>query len=144
MTGTIQSAWPEYQGQNIYDVQKQLEANGVKAFISDGTTALPTSTSTDGDDSVCLDDVWLYPGSGDLVLGIPARGPRHADRVNIGWPELVGTPFQKAAKFITAEQLGVKVVYGPEGFGRTKDYRLDRVFLDVGKDGNVALIPKLG
>ncbi|KAL2610151.1 hypothetical protein R1flu_028724 [Riccia fluitans] len=60
----MQSAWPEYQGQNLYDVQKQLEANGVKAFISDGTTPLPNS-GTDGDDSVWLDDVWLYPGIDD-------------------------------------------------------------------------------
>ncbi|KAL2610157.1 hypothetical protein R1flu_028730 [Riccia fluitans] len=139
----IQEAWPEFEGENIHDVQKQLEMKGVKALIHDGsTTPPPSSIGTDA--AVWIQDVWLYPGLEDQVLGIPARGRWHPDRAKTGWPELVGTPFKEAAKIITAEQLGVKVVYGPEGFIRLQDYRLDRVFLDDDKTGNVALVPRLG
>ncbi|KAL2610305.1 hypothetical protein R1flu_028878 [Riccia fluitans] len=61
-----------------------------------------------------------------------------------GWPELVGTGFEKAIEMITVEQIGVKVVYGPDGFGRDKMFDLRRVFLDIDSHGNVARIPGLG
>ncbi|KAL2610152.1 hypothetical protein R1flu_028725 [Riccia fluitans] len=66
------------------------------------------------------------------------------ESIQPGWPELVGTGFEKAIEMITVEQIGVKVVYGPDGFPRDKMFDLRRVFLDIESHGNVARIPKLG
>lgn len=64
--------------------------------------------------------------------------------VDPGWPELVGEEFDDAVEDILEEVVGATVVYGPVGFPRTKDYRTDRVFVEVGDDGKIATTPKIG
>lgn len=53
--------------------------------------------------------------------------------INPGWPELEGVDYKVAIKTILKDYTGVRVVYGPQGFPRTKDYRIDRVFLEYDK-----------
>lgn len=68
----------------------------------------------------------------------------HACAAVSGWTELVGTDWREAKAAILREIIGVLVVYGREGFPRTKDFNFNRVFLEVGPDGKVATAPKLG
>ncbi|KAL2610150.1 hypothetical protein R1flu_028723 [Riccia fluitans] len=140
--GTVKNAWPEFQGGDVQEVQEQLKAQGVTVFLQEpheSTAEPPTDQGT-------AQDVWLYTNGGDgaQVQGIPVRGTWHPNRIQPGWPELVGTGFEKAIEMITVEQIGVKVVYGPDGFPCDKMIDRHRVFLDIDTHGNVARIPKLG
>ncbi|KAL3675712.1 hypothetical protein R1sor_025660 [Riccia sorocarpa] len=137
-TGTIKNAWPEYETRNVDEVRQELEGQGIRVFVQEPSNGSPPFFPGEEE------DVWLYTDGNNQVLGIPVRGTWHPNRIQPGWPELVGTGFEKAAEIITAEQIGITVVYGPEGFPRTKDFNLRRVFLDVDSVGIVALIPKLG
>ena len=64
--------------------------------------------------------------------------------LNPGWPELVGKDYKAAISKITEDYLGVTVIYGPKGFMRIQDFRLDRVWLDVNPNGTVAGVPSIG
>ncbi|KAG6546133.1 hypothetical protein Mapa_012167 [Marchantia paleacea] len=90
------------------------------------------------------EDVWVYGDGNGNVLGIPKRGTWHYNRSSPGWPELLGRPYKEAIETIVSEEVGVNVIYGPEGFPHTKNIDLRRVWLDVDKIGNVAIVPNLG
>ncbi|KAL2607855.1 hypothetical protein R1flu_026428 [Riccia fluitans] len=137
-TGSFKNAWPEYERQNIDEVRTELEKQGVRVFVEEPRDFSPPVYPGKEE------DVWLYTDGANKVLGIPVRGIWHPNRLKPGWPELVGYGFEMAAETITAEQIGVTVIYGPKGFPRTLDLRLRRVFLDVDSIGNVAVSPKLG
>ncbi|KAL3675713.1 hypothetical protein R1sor_025661 [Riccia sorocarpa] len=137
-TGIIKNAWPEYESRNVDEVRQELEAQGVRVFVEEPRDGSPPTFPG------AEEDVWLYTDGNKQILGVPIRGIWHPNRLQPGWPELVGYGFEKAAETITAEQIGIKVVYGPKGFTRTADFNLRRVFLDVDSVGNVALTPRLG
>lgn len=64
--------------------------------------------------------------------------------MNPGWPDLVGVNYQSAIKTIQAEVLGAAIIYGPAGFARTGDIRLNRVWLDVDANSTVSVTPRIG
>lgn len=61
-----------------------------------------------------------------------------------GWPELVGVYYKTAIDTIVSEEIGVRVVYGPEEIARPSNFVITRVFVVVDKAGNVALVPTRG
>eukprot|EP00246_Nothoceros_aenigmaticus_P000771 TRINITY_DN10_c0_g4_i1.p1 TRINITY_DN10_c0_g4~~TRINITY_DN10_c0_g4_i1.p1 ORF type:complete len:148 (+),score=6.68 TRINITY_DN10_c0_g4_i1:243-686(+) len=140
-TGSVKNAWPEYRGQHVDKVKSGLEASGQNSddisVWGPGPESPPLIPGTDK-------SIWLYTTFADIVYHIPVRGKWHENRAGAGWPDLVGVKAEDAITQIFAEVIGITIVYGPTGFPRTEDLRWDRVFLDVGKDGNVELTPKIG
>eukprot|EP00246_Nothoceros_aenigmaticus_P000769 TRINITY_DN10_c0_g1_i2.p1 TRINITY_DN10_c0_g1~~TRINITY_DN10_c0_g1_i2.p1 ORF type:complete len:148 (+),score=7.53 TRINITY_DN10_c0_g1_i2:144-587(+) len=140
-SGSVKSAWPEFLGQQAEKVKSALEASGQNAgdiFVwGPENESPPFNPGTEK-------SIWLYTTFDDIVYQLPVRGTWHPNRAGPGWPELVGVKAEDAITQILAEVIGVTVVYGPTGFPRILDLRSDRVFLDVGKDGNVELKPRVG
>ncbi|BFI30219.1 hypothetical protein MPTK2_3g10100 [Marchantia polymorpha subsp. ruderalis] len=141
--GSKRNAWPEYKGLEVdavLDLLKQEDPkNNVFVQRPDSYTTRPRPSAPVN----LSQDIWLYPDANGIVAIIPKRGLEHHSPVS-GWTELVGTDWREAKAAILREIIGVLVVYGREGFPRTKDFNFNRVFLEVGPDGKVAIAPKLG
>ncbi|KAG6546148.1 hypothetical protein Mapa_012182 [Marchantia paleacea] len=141
-SGTVKNAWPEY-----FNSPSRLAFEGLNVdttvpnvYFQDPSLPGESPPLNPGNP----EDVWVYGDGNDNVLGIPKRGLWHFNRLNPGWPELLGKGYKEAIDTIVSEEYGIQVVYGPEGFPRIQDFNLRRVFVDVDKAGNVAVIPKLG
>ena len=60
------------------------------------------------------------------------------------FPDLVGLPAEEAKNKILATNPNLNVIIIGENEPRIKDYRLDRVWLNVDQDGKVAKEPRTG
>ncbi|CAM8901847.1 unnamed protein product [Rhodiola kirilowii] len=60
------------------------------------------------------------------------------------WPELVGENGRHAAGIIERQNRFVRVIVLPVGSSTTKDFRCDRVWVFVKKNGTVAEVPRVG
>ncbi|BBM96821.1 hypothetical protein MPTK1_1g00980 [Marchantia polymorpha subsp. ruderalis] len=144
--GLVKRAWPELRFESVDVAKAKLRQSGVMNIyvLPPGADPAPTGFAVvNGTDQ----DVWLYPtGPSDLdiLYEIPGRGLWHHNRLDPGWPELVGQEYLTAIDQITNDILGVTVLYGPAGQPRMLDLRLDRVYVDVTASGTVATIPFVG
>lgn len=60
------------------------------------------------------------------------------------WPELVGVDGHRAAAIIESQNHRVHTIVLPVGSPTTRDFRCDRVWVFVNKDGRVAETPQAG
>ncbi|CAK9170974.1 unnamed protein product, partial [Ilex paraguariensis] len=60
------------------------------------------------------------------------------------WPELVGVKGETAVTIIEGENPLVTGIIVPEGSAVIQDFRCDRVWVWVDKNGIVYLVPKIG
>ncbi|XP_038714046.1 inhibitor of trypsin and hageman factor-like [Tripterygium wilfordii] len=60
------------------------------------------------------------------------------------WPELVGTKGEVAEGIIERENINVNAIVVPEGSSVILDFRCDRVWVWVNKDGVVYRVPRIG
>ncbi|KAG0556457.1 hypothetical protein M758_11G053500 [Ceratodon purpureus] len=141
LQGHEKDAWPELLHATLEDALLNLKKDG----LVENVFVQPPSSGVPPPNPGSTSDVWLYvDGDGGAVYEIPKRGTWHPNRLNPGWPELVGKDYKAAISKITEDYLGVTVIYGPKGFMRIQDFRLDRVWLDVNPNGTVAGVPSIG
>ncbi|KAM0937609.1 putative proteinase inhibitor I13, potato inhibitor I [Dioscorea sansibarensis] len=60
------------------------------------------------------------------------------------WPELLGVEGNKAVRIIEKENDHVKAIIVKEGSMVTQDFRCDRVWVWVNKEGDVIQVPTIG
>ncbi|KAH7665681.1 Proteinase inhibitor I13 potato inhibitor I protein [Dioscorea alata] len=60
------------------------------------------------------------------------------------WPELLGVKGEKAVTTIEEDNDQVKAIIVEDGSVVTKDFRCDRVWVWVNKEGVVIQVPKIG
>ncbi|CAM8976369.1 unnamed protein product [Rhodiola kirilowii] len=60
------------------------------------------------------------------------------------WPELVGENGQHAAGIIERQNHRVRAIVLPVGSPTTRDFRCDRVWVFINKNGTVASVPRAG
>ncbi|BBN19622.1 protein MpPR6c [Marchantia polymorpha subsp. ruderalis] len=140
--GKVQNAWVEYLGTSTLEAVDRLSAvSSIPNVYTQGPMSAEDSPPINPGNP---EDVWVYDSGLDTVLGIPKRGTWHYNRASPGWPELLGRPYKEAIETIVSEEVGVNVIFGPEGFIRIMNIDIRRVWLDVDKNGNVAKVPRLG
>ncbi|BBN19317.1 protein MpPR6a [Marchantia polymorpha subsp. ruderalis] len=140
--GKVQNAWVEYLRTSTQEAVDSLSAvSSIPNVFTQGPMSAEDSPPINPGTP---EDVWVYDDGDGTVLGIPKRGTWHYNRRSPGWPELLGRPYKEAIETIISEEVGVNVIFGPAGFGRIKNIDIRRVWLDVDKNGNVAIVPRLG
>ncbi|KAG6554831.1 hypothetical protein Mapa_003414 [Marchantia paleacea] len=139
--GLEKKAWPEFTGKDAKQAFDEITKSGIVKNVYIQKPDPKDGQNLHGGN---VDDVWIYTDGEGLVVGIPQRGDWHPNRINPGWVDLKGVNYEEAMKTILDEETGVQVHFGPQGFIRTDDFVLTRVFLEVDKDGKVAEIPRLG
>lgn len=64
--------------------------------------------------------------------------------INPGWADLLGAHYKVALKTIMNDMLGVLIEYGPVGIPPPNDTQINRVWLYLDENENVANIPRVG
>eukprot|EP00246_Nothoceros_aenigmaticus_P008457 TRINITY_DN23142_c0_g1_i1.p1 TRINITY_DN23142_c0_g1~~TRINITY_DN23142_c0_g1_i1.p1 ORF type:complete len:150 (+),score=15.98 TRINITY_DN23142_c0_g1_i1:103-552(+) len=139
--GTKRNAWPEFRGQPLGSVKKSLLDDEETIHVWGAEKKAHEKPGDYGSDEA----IWLYPTHDHVVYHIPQRGKWvHPNRAGVGWKDLVGATTKKAFDEIFAEVVGVKIVYGQASAAPKDINRWDRVFLQLGDNDTVEVVPKIG